>query len=163
MCTGQIWRCTDVGSRTILAIEIKPDQDENWYNGPPYAVEEQVFDEIEIRSCHRNIEEAAREAMETLDFHPGYSSEVVKKMMNHKNTTFFLDHSERYPHERLLRFDRVDEQGEILHPYGAKQHGDEWRILVYLPYAKEFSNISESKFIRLKSATLEDYRRRKDD
>ena len=30
-CTGQRWRCTDLGTRTILAIELKPDLAEAYY------------------------------------------------------------------------------------------------------------------------------------
>jgi hypothetical protein len=42
--TGR-WRCTDVGKRTIAAIKLDHDDDPAWYNGPPYAVVEYVFDE----------------------------------------------------------------------------------------------------------------------
>jgi hypothetical protein len=36
------WRCTDIGTRVIVAIKL--DQtDESWYNGPPYAVAESVL------------------------------------------------------------------------------------------------------------------------
>src|SRR5947209_18454195 len=45
--TGR-WRCTDVGKRTIAAIKLDHDDDPAWYNGPPYAVLEQVFDEYAI-------------------------------------------------------------------------------------------------------------------
>jgi hypothetical protein len=38
------WHCTDVGRRTITAIELKPDLDPAWYCGPPYSVPEVVFD-----------------------------------------------------------------------------------------------------------------------
>lgn len=38
------WRCTDIGTRTIIAIALTA-PDESWYNGPPYAVPEIVFDE----------------------------------------------------------------------------------------------------------------------
>jgi len=61
-----IWRCTDIGQRTITAIKIsdititttKPDgssttrldesPDTSWFNGPPYAVQEVVFDENDL-------------------------------------------------------------------------------------------------------------------
>ncbi len=63
------WRCTDVGSRTIIAIRIDQvtvihsdgkgnttsevvSNDESWFNGPPYAVAESVFDEYSIAGCH---------------------------------------------------------------------------------------------------------------
>ena len=42
------WRCTDVGKRTITAIKLDHDDDPTWYNGPPYAVEEHVFDECAL-------------------------------------------------------------------------------------------------------------------
>ncbi|MGA3310116.1 MAG: hypothetical protein ABSD08_16115 [Xanthobacteraceae bacterium] len=45
------WRCTDVGERTIAAIRLNHDDDPNWYNGPPYAVVEHVFDEYGIEGC----------------------------------------------------------------------------------------------------------------
>ena len=45
------WRCTDVGKRTIAAIRLDHDDDPRWYNGPPYAVVESVFDEFDIEGC----------------------------------------------------------------------------------------------------------------
>ncbi len=44
------WRCTDIGTRVIVAIKL--DQtDESWYNGPPYAVVESVLDEYDFGGC----------------------------------------------------------------------------------------------------------------
>ena len=45
------WRCTDVGTRTIIAIKLDLDHDPSWYNGPPYAVAEPVFDEDGMEDC----------------------------------------------------------------------------------------------------------------
>lgn len=66
------WRCTDIGRRTIVAIQInavhavtippnghkivrrlnQADADaEGWFNGPPYAVVEHVFDECDLDGC----------------------------------------------------------------------------------------------------------------
>jgi hypothetical protein len=88
---GQQWRCTDVGTRTIVAIRIAAisvttfsrrteppgeleehplhyasdksrrmtrDQAEaeGWFRGPPYSVEEHVFDEPLQQSCTREPE-----------------------------------------------------------------------------------------------------------
>jgi hypothetical protein len=67
----RLWRCTDVGSRTVLAIRIdqveKATYDgrretrtiltraeaeaEGWFNGPPYGVAEAVFDEYDLEAC----------------------------------------------------------------------------------------------------------------
>ena len=40
-----LWRCTDVGTRTICAIKLEGDPID-WI-GPPYSVAEHVFDEYE--------------------------------------------------------------------------------------------------------------------
>ncbi|MGH8020672.1 MAG: hypothetical protein ACREIA_20790, partial [Opitutaceae bacterium] len=45
------WRCTDVGARTIAAIKLDHPEDPSWYNGPPYAVVEQLFDEDDLEGC----------------------------------------------------------------------------------------------------------------
>lgn len=71
-CGGSLWRCTDIGTRTIVAMRIDrvevgtsaPDrrqthqilsqteaEAEGWFNGPPYAVDETVFDEFDIEGC----------------------------------------------------------------------------------------------------------------
>ena len=69
------FRCTDVGTRTIVAIRLGPteivraeavgnarqektviDDDPSWLLGPPYAVAvaEIVFDEGDLVSCYRS-------------------------------------------------------------------------------------------------------------
>jgi hypothetical protein len=46
------WRCTDVGTRVIVAMRIDDHPDDpSWYNGPPYAVAECVFDEYDQQAC----------------------------------------------------------------------------------------------------------------
>ncbi len=65
------WRCTDVGTRTIVAIRIDhvdattiadghritrrlsqaEAEREGWFNGPPYPVLEHVFDEDDMEEC----------------------------------------------------------------------------------------------------------------
>jgi hypothetical protein len=47
--TGR-WRCTDVGTRVIAAIQLNQ-EDPSWYAGPPYAVVEWVFDEYDFGGC----------------------------------------------------------------------------------------------------------------
>ncbi|WP_173574155.1 hypothetical protein [Acetobacter sicerae] len=46
------WRCTDVGRRTIIAIQLEPQLDPSWFKGPPYAVGESVFDEYDLEGCY---------------------------------------------------------------------------------------------------------------
>jgi hypothetical protein len=48
--TGR-WRCTDIGTRTIAAIKLDLDHDARWYDGPPYAAAENLFDEDGIDGC----------------------------------------------------------------------------------------------------------------
>ncbi len=72
-CGGKRWRCTDIGSRVIVAIcvelhevvEVGPltehrgklqerryvTDDPSWLDGPPYAVVEHVFDEPSVEGC----------------------------------------------------------------------------------------------------------------
>jgi hypothetical protein len=47
------WRCTDVGSRTMIAIKISDYDDPSWFNGPTYAVVEHVFDEDALSGFER--------------------------------------------------------------------------------------------------------------
>ena len=48
--TGE-WRCTDIGTRVVVAIKLDKD-DPSWYNGPPYAVAESVMDEYDFDGCY---------------------------------------------------------------------------------------------------------------
>ncbi len=50
-CGGRHWRCTDVGTRTAIAIALDHPDDPSWYKGPPYAVAETVFDEDDMPAC----------------------------------------------------------------------------------------------------------------
>jgi len=50
--TGR-WRCTDIGTRVIVAIPLSS-TDSSWRNGPPYAVMEVVFDEHDAKGCSLN-------------------------------------------------------------------------------------------------------------
>lgn len=67
-CSGKQYRCTDIGTRTVVAVRtdrvetvreslfketLTNEQAEKggWFNGPPYAVAEQVFDECDLVVC----------------------------------------------------------------------------------------------------------------
>jgi hypothetical protein len=67
-CGGRLWRCTDIGARTIVAIRIDrvevggsptlrrtlsgvEAEAEGWFREPPYVVVESVFDENDIEGC----------------------------------------------------------------------------------------------------------------
>ena len=51
VCSDQRWRCTDVGTRTVVAIRLDHEDDPSWYRGPPYAVAESVLDEYDLEAC----------------------------------------------------------------------------------------------------------------
>ena len=70
LCGGKRWRCTDIGTRAIVAICLEPHEvvstensevaesehhtvtdDPSWFTGPPYAVVEEVFDEYDLDVC----------------------------------------------------------------------------------------------------------------
>ncbi|MGY6258918.1 hypothetical protein ACXIVK_36345 [Paraburkholderia caledonica] len=156
---GFRWRCTDVGTRTIVAIRIEHD-DPNWYRGPPYVATEEVFDEHEIESCHLTEDEAIRAAIEEADTsgHPGYPNDVVNRMMRAR----FEEAEVRYPHKGVLRFDRRATDGEILHPYAARNDGERWIVKFYLPFPQTFDEMPERDFIALPIATAADVRARAD-
>lgn len=54
--SGQPWRCTDVGTRTICAIKLDHDHDTSWYDGPPYALNEHILDEYALAVCKLDVE-----------------------------------------------------------------------------------------------------------
>ncbi|MCZ6873480.1 MAG: hypothetical protein O7G88_08105 [bacterium] len=52
LCSGKRWRCTDIGTRTVIAICLDDHPgDPSWYHGPPYAVAESVFNEDDLPTC----------------------------------------------------------------------------------------------------------------
>jgi len=54
------WRCTDIGTRVIVAIKID-DQDIRNFAGPPYSVAECVFDEYDLDGCSLDASEFQEE------------------------------------------------------------------------------------------------------
>ncbi|MEE9345780.1 MAG: UPF0158 family protein [Methylococcales bacterium] len=50
------WRCTDIGTRIIVAIHLNQEDSRN-YNGPPYSIAEHVFDEYDIEGCSLDVAE----------------------------------------------------------------------------------------------------------
>jgi len=47
--TGK-WRCTDIGTRVIVAIPLNQEDSRN-YNAPPYSIPENVFDDYDLEGC----------------------------------------------------------------------------------------------------------------
>jgi hypothetical protein len=80
--TGR-WRCTDVGKRTIAAIKLDHDDDPAWYNGPPYAVLEQVFDEYDLEGIspalkRRTFDDSGRTQIVTISAKRPNARKAVK-------------------------------------------------------------------------------------
>ncbi len=72
-CGGKRWRCTDLGTRVIVAISLELHEviearrsagapiavserrfvidQPNWFRGPPFAIPEHVFDEHDLAGC----------------------------------------------------------------------------------------------------------------
>lgn len=153
---GFHWRCTDVGTRTILAIRLDRDSPE-WYQGPPYIAKEVVFDEKEIGRCYFTNAEAITAALQDHKNSPrlSYPAEVLRRMME-------AQHAHRYPHEGVLRFDHLRSDGEILHPYAGRKKGDIWIVDLYLPFLDIYDGMAEHEFIALPRATDQDIRGRQD-
>jgi hypothetical protein len=151
---GFRWRCTDVGTRTILAIQLDHDNP-NWYQGPPYIAKETVFDESEIMRCHLTLDEGIAAALREHETsgHPGYPAEAVSHMME-------IRFARRYPHGGILRFDRRRADGEILHPYAGHGQENAWIVELYLPFQNSFDTMPEDDFIALPRATAADIRQR---
>ena len=139
----------------MVAIRLV-ENDQVWYQGPPYMVEEVVLDEARLADCHLTEEEHIEAAIVEADTlgHPGYPSEAVHRMTEARLKNPI------YPRKGVLRFDRVRADGEILHPYAARRIADEWVISVYLPFTHNWSEMPELDFIALPTATPADVKRR---
>lgn len=148
------WRCTDVGTRTILAIALDSNNPD-WYQGPPYIARETVFDEKEIAKCQLTVDELIADSLREAETsgHPGYGAEHVDRMMESWR-------SSRYPHPGVLRFDRLRSDGEILHPYSGHLEGETWCVESFLPFAETYEVMPEDDFIKLPRATQDDVKRR---
>lgn len=145
---GFIWRCTDVGTRTITAIHIEDGRDPSWYSGPPYPVSETVFDEYDLPSCSLSLDKAIEDAIHEADTsaHPGFPNEDANRMMKE---WMACEADAKYRNKGLLRFERIREDGELLHPYAAHKSGDGWTIRLYLPFLQEFAEMAELDFLKL--------------
>ena len=49
--SGARWRCTDVGTRTVVAIKLDH-ENKLLQEGPPYAVDEYLLDEYDLPACY---------------------------------------------------------------------------------------------------------------
>lgn len=158
---GPFWyRCTDVGTRTIAAIRLV-ESDPVWYQGPPYMITEHVLDEKDLADAFLTEDDAIASAIDNhdTDDHPGFDVDVVERMMSAR-----LD-MQTYPKDRrILLFDRVRGDGEILHPYAVRNNvslpGEDWIVLFYLPFLKQWGEMSQKTFLSLPLSTHVEIHRR---
>ena len=152
---GFEWLCTDKGTRTITAIRLDPNKDDSWFIGPPYAVEEVVWDEYDMLACYTNLNEMLNERIDDIytSSHPNFLSEDVFKMIREKDNT--------YPHQKLIQRDRVGTDGSIFHPYSAVNRDGIWYIKVFEIFTKQYKEIIADIFIKLNYSTEDDMKKRK--
>ena len=79
------WRCTDVGSRVVVAIELNQ-KDERNYIGPPYSICECVFDENDFEGC----------ALEFGEFEDDVSSPIKSKKLDDIHSALMFVSSSGY-------------------------------------------------------------------
>lgn len=170
---GRLWRVTDVGTRTLSAIVIEtPDRtlpdgitNASWLNGPPYIVEEVLFDEKDIDGAFLSIETAVQETKRDRSAHPGFPHEVMGRIIRGS-----MDgHRDRrmgrpvYPFPRVLRFDRFDQDlMDVLHPYATALEPDGWVVKVYRLFDRTFHELPDRAFVALPLATEQHLRQARD-
>lgn len=162
---GFKWLCTDKGTRTISAIMLDPYKDESWFVGPPYAVEEVIFDEHDMKSCYDGIAEKILDSAEKFhqSVHPGFDGRDMRKMFNTK----YLVLEQKYPQKKILKRDRVGVDGEIWHPYAARPIKQDkpqdttdfiprkWMVLIFEIFSRAWSEMHEDEFVKLPYSTEE--------
>lgn len=155
---GRLWRVTDVGTRTLSAIVIEtpertlPDgiPDASWLNGPPYIVEEVLFDEQDIDGAFVSADEDLLEDLRRRSAHPGFPNEIMGVLLDLDDR---LAGAPTHPVPRILRFDRWDPSVmDVLHPYAARRTDDGWAVKVYRLFAKTFEERTDTAFVALKLA-----------
>lgn len=149
---GFKWLCTDIGTRTITAIMVTDARNSDWIKGPPYALEEKVFDEHAMKICAKSDLEMLQERME-FSYHPNFHGDDVFKMMKDNGDY-------KYPRKHILRIDRVSPEGYILHPYSANKENDQWFIKTLELFSRQFSQIHEDEFVKLPLSSQEAMKKR---
>lgn len=155
---GFPYLCTDIGSRTISAIPVPLEtyskfefqNIEFWLKGPPYMVKEETLNEREIEKCFRNFEEDIKNALEChdkkRDYQNSYTTPEVNRMMKAKS----IMKNNRYRSE-LIRYNRISNEGECLHPYdfilNEKENID--LILFLNMHTRNFEEMNIQKWIGL--------------
>jgi hypothetical protein len=95
--SGTRWRCTDIGTRLVIAIQLVYDDDPGWYKGPPYAIPQSTIEPHDFPDC-------------SLDRYGGnsynFSDEVVELLKtsgNYGRAEWHLGAPEALKRMRILR------------------------------------------------------------
>lgn len=169
---GFEYLCTDKGTRTISAIHLEPGKPDYWFIGPPYSVQEIIFDEYDMTKCYKdiNLMITNRISSVNVNYHPGYDYEDFKKMSKHRATKL------QFAFKKLLSRDRLGINGEIFHPYSFEEipydsplyvdtkdiSHTNYIVLIFEVFSREFSSMHINDFIKLKFCSNEDLMKRKD-
>jgi hypothetical protein len=133
--SGSRWRCTDVGSRVVLAIKLDHDDDPSWYNGPPYAVCEYPIDEDDIPAC-------------SLTRHGGnsyaYTDDEIERSRNsgkaniaaYSPPRMSAEERDRFEAESRANLEAMRARWIEEEPMSEKQEAAEWEALSALRAAK---------------------------
>lgn len=138
---GFQWLCTDKGTRTITAIMLDPDKKEYWFKGPPYSVEEEVFDEHEMLKCTLNYHDLLEDTEEE-SYHPNFSNDDVNIMMKSRMTLMGR-------HTKLLSRDRVATNGDILHPYSIVFKNEQKFVQLLEIFSRQYLDMLADDFVQL--------------
>lgn len=156
---GFEWLCTDKGTRTINAIMLAPGLDKSWFVGPPYAVQETVFDEHDMQSCYTDLECELLDRVDSIETspHPGFDSEHVFNMMKKETRS-------NYPRKSVYKSLRKGPDGAIYHGYSAERdEKNGWHVLVFEIFTQTYHKFHENEFVLFPIAVDADlWQRRKD-
>ena len=152
---GFAWLCTDIGTRTITAIFLDPEKDDNWFVGPPYSVDEQVFDEHMIKTCYKSLQTMITDRVTKNNYHPGFHSEDVFKMFDEleidEEKYNFLGHD-----CKILNREKISPDYRILHPYSREYIDDVWYVNVFDVFNHTYETVNEDIFVGYRFSTEDD-------
>lgn len=141
-----LWVCTDIGTRTIAAIRVPEDTAEElmgasveqWLQGPPYALEERLFNEKEIQRAYQSFTDAIVSSLDSR--HPGFLSEDMRRLMGGRRLL--------RKHRALLENERL-RGNELLHAYELQGEGNESQVAVLEVFTRTWTHLPVSDFLTL--------------
>lgn len=154
-----LWLCTDIGTRTVTAIFLDPKKEDVWFQGPPYDVNEIVFNEIDMSHCYTgSIFDGIALNLDRNSLHPHFNSNDSFKMIRQAIADKKENHLKIFGYKpAILKRDRVTPDYRILHPYSRYIDNNVWFIRVYDIFNCTFEDILEDTFIHYPAAQRSDF------